>query len=111
VRTLDLFEGGEGVAVVAADGTVIADNQTYYPHALDPANAALIAAAPDLLQALEDLLWYTGPCCEEHESSCRCEPGKCAPCDAIRAANVACEQAQGDPRGARPRPSRLQEGR
>ena len=41
------------IAVVAADGTKIADDETYYPAPLDPRNAHLIAAAPDLLAALE----------------------------------------------------------
>ena len=53
VEEIELFETGSGVQVVAADGTVIADNQTYYPQSLDPANAHLIAAAPELLEALK----------------------------------------------------------
>lgn len=53
VRRLDLFEGGEGVEIVASDGETVADNQTYYPHALDAKNASLIAAAPDLLRVAE----------------------------------------------------------
>lgn len=56
VREIDLLEGGKGVEVVAGDGEVICDNQTYYPQALDPRNARLIAAAPELLEALSTLL-------------------------------------------------------
>lgn len=41
-------------AVVAADGSVICDNAHYYPQELDEKNAALIAAAPELLEALEN---------------------------------------------------------
>lgn len=55
VRDIDLHEGGKGVEVVTGDGEVICDNQTYYPQALDPRNAALIAAAPELLEALTEL--------------------------------------------------------
>lgn len=40
------------VSVESAGGDVICDNETYYPKALDPCNASLIAAAPDLLEAL-----------------------------------------------------------
>jgi len=40
-------------AVVAADGSVVADNCDYYPASLDPRNASLIAAAPCLLDALQ----------------------------------------------------------
>ena len=39
--------------MISADGHVICDNQTYYPEALDPKNAHLIAAAPELLEALK----------------------------------------------------------
>lgn len=51
VREIELHEGGNGVEVVAGDGEVICDNQTYYPQAINPKNAALIAAAPKLLDA------------------------------------------------------------
>lgn len=51
VREIDLHEGGNGVEVVAGDGEVICDNQTYYPQAINPKNAALIAASPKLLDA------------------------------------------------------------
>ncbi len=46
----------EYVAVVAANGEVIADNAHYYAASLDPANARLIAAAPELLEALKGIL-------------------------------------------------------
>jgi len=40
---IDLYEVGEGdkqgIAIVATDGSIICDNQTYYPKPLDPANA------------------------------------------------------------------------
>lgn len=61
VRKIDLYEGGEGVEVVAVDGEVICNNQTYYPQELDPRNASLIAAAPELLEALQNMvrLYYS----------------------------------------------------
>lgn len=40
------------VEIVAADGTVIANNQKYYPEPLDPKNAYVQAAAPEMLEAL-----------------------------------------------------------
>lgn len=43
------------VSVVAADGTEICNNETYYPVALKPENASLIAAAPELLAALKEM--------------------------------------------------------
>lgn len=45
----------QSVRVVDEDGGVICDNEPYYPHALDPEHAKLIAAAPDLLEALRNL--------------------------------------------------------
>lgn len=56
-------------AVVSADGTVIASDETYYPAALDPKNASLIAAAPDLLDAVRALLlhWDSGNFSREPE--------------------------------------------
>lgn len=49
--------GGEGrISIIAADGTTVACNQTYYPTALEPRNAAVIAAAPEMLEALKALL-------------------------------------------------------
>jgi len=43
----------KGVGVRSKDsGETICNNETYYPHALDEKNAALIAAAPELLEAL-----------------------------------------------------------
>lgn len=55
---MDLYEAGEGdkqgIAIVATDGSIICDNQTYYPKPLDPANAPLIAAAPTLSDAIMD---------------------------------------------------------
>jgi hypothetical protein len=59
VAQMDLHhrsESGSGIAVVDADGFTICDNQTYYPHPLDPANAHTIAAAPDLLEACREAL-------------------------------------------------------
>lgn len=44
-----------GNGVYAADGTTVADNEPHYPQALDPCNGHLIAAAPELLEALEEL--------------------------------------------------------
>lgn len=44
------------VRVVAADGEIIADNEPYYPQALNPKHAHLIAAAPDLLEAAKEVL-------------------------------------------------------
>jgi len=49
--------------VTGADGETICDNFPYYPHPVSPANARLIAAAPDLLEALELLVRKYG----EHE--------------------------------------------
>jgi hypothetical protein len=51
-----------GSGVYGADGTTIADMETYYPAPLDPNNGPLIAAAPELLEALEEstkqLKWF-----------------------------------------------------
>lgn len=55
IEPLDLFEGGTGIQIVAANDEVVADNQTYYPQELDPEIAPLIAAAPELLEALQ---WF-----------------------------------------------------
>lgn len=43
-------------AVVGADGNVICDNCEYYPAPMDLKNAALISAAPDLLEALDKIM-------------------------------------------------------
>lgn len=48
----------EYVAVVSSTGTVICDNAQYYSCSLDPNNARLIAAAPELLEVATDLLNY-----------------------------------------------------
>lgn len=40
-----------GLRIVAADGRIVADNEPYYPHALDPDNAPLLTASPCLLEA------------------------------------------------------------
>ena len=45
-------EDGPLVEVVAEDGTVVCCNERYYPTAVEPCNARLIAAAPDMLEAL-----------------------------------------------------------
>ena len=47
---------GPLVEVVSADGTVICCNERYYPTSLDPKNAQLIAAAPDMLDALIEIV-------------------------------------------------------
>lgn len=49
-----LNEDGSGTQVVGADGTVICDDNAFYPAALDPKNANLLASAPELLEALEE---------------------------------------------------------
>lgn len=41
------------VSVKDAEGEVICDNETYYPKAIDPRNANLIASAPELLAFAE----------------------------------------------------------
>jgi hypothetical protein len=45
-----------GIQVCAADETVICCNETYYPTGLREENAALIAAAPELLTAAKGAL-------------------------------------------------------
>ena len=47
-----LDEAAPDIFIRAADGTNIASSQPYYPARLDPCNASLIAAAPELLKAL-----------------------------------------------------------
>ena len=60
IKPLDRYEQDEGppegLEIVGSDGTTICCNQTYYPTPLEPRNARLIAAAPDLLTALETLV-------------------------------------------------------
>lgn len=56
IRVIDLHEGGSGFEIVGANGDIVCDNQTYYPHAIDKKNARLIAAAPELLEALVRLM-------------------------------------------------------
>lgn len=49
-------------SVKASDGEIICDNERYYPQPLNPENANLIAAAPDLLAAIknsDDAHWTT----------------------------------------------------
>lgn len=53
VRTIELHEGGEGIEVVDANGDAVCNNQTFYPQELKPENAHVIAAAPEMLEALE----------------------------------------------------------
>lgn len=48
------------VSVVDAEGYPVCNNETYYPAALDPKNAHLIAAAPELLAAVYTLI----DCCD-----------------------------------------------
>jgi hypothetical protein len=45
--------GGPVTEILADDGETIACDTKYYPTALDPKNAYIIAAAPDLLEALQ----------------------------------------------------------
>lgn len=42
------------IRVVGEDGEVICDNEPYYPHAINPKHAHLIAASPDMLEVLHD---------------------------------------------------------
>lgn len=53
LRALELHEGGVGHEVVAANGEIVCDNQTYYPQKVTKANARLIAAAPEMWETLE----------------------------------------------------------
>jgi len=46
------------VSVVDEIGVVICDNEPYYPQALDPQNADIIAASHDMLTALEEVKVY-----------------------------------------------------
>jgi hypothetical protein len=48
------------VKVIDANGDTVADNQAYYPEALNPDNADLIAASPELLDALVSLVAEVG---------------------------------------------------
>lgn len=48
--------GETGARVVSADGRTICDNEPYYPMAVNEHDAALIAAAPALLAALEAMV-------------------------------------------------------
>ena len=60
------------VAVVGADGSVICDNAQYYAQDIDPKNVNLIAAAPDLLAALEQALNALAHCkADANAESCR----------------------------------------
>lgn len=47
--------GDSLVSVIDLEGNTVCDNETYYPQALDPRNANLIAAAPHMLKALSHL--------------------------------------------------------
>lgn len=51
--TRSFHYGEEYIAVVSADGEVIADNADYYPAPIRRRDASLIAAAPELLSALQ----------------------------------------------------------
>lgn len=44
IELIDLYEGGAGIQIVTSRGEVVADNQTYYPHAIDPDVARRIVA-------------------------------------------------------------------
>lgn len=56
VEKIDQHHGDYGIQVVGSNDEVICDNEAYYPHALDEKNAHLIAAAPEMLKALCDLV-------------------------------------------------------
>jgi hypothetical protein len=60
VQPIEMYSGGMGIAVVNAEGETIADNQTYYPQALAEKNAHLVAAAPEMYEALEALITRFG---------------------------------------------------
>lgn len=55
VEEYDNGVGLRGTQIVDQDGKVIADNEPYYPTALNPQHAHLIAAAPAMLEALKAL--------------------------------------------------------
>lgn len=48
-------DDGPLVEVVGQDGEVVCCNERYYPTRLDQKNAHLIAAAPDMLEALQNI--------------------------------------------------------
>ena len=50
-----LYESGTGWEVVGANGETVCDSQQYYPHAVSLPDARLIAAAPTLLQSLQEV--------------------------------------------------------
>lgn len=79
-----VFEGGTVAFIVEADGATIAklsvtENST--AHSALPANARLIAASPDLLKALKEVIYHAAPICE-----CAYGPDMGAAFDQARAA-------------------------
>jgi len=62
VRKMELYEEGSskqnGIEVTDAEGNAVCCNQTYYPTSLKPENAHIIAAAPELLEAVEAFINY-----------------------------------------------------
>lgn len=60
VRKMGLHEESSdslnGIEVTDAEGNAVCCNQPFYPTALKPENAHLIAAAPDLLEALNTVM-------------------------------------------------------
>lgn len=52
IRRVSGTVSDEVIEIVAADGSIVADNKPYYPHALDEKNAPIIAAAPAMFAAL-----------------------------------------------------------
>lgn len=75
-------------AVVGSDGEVVCDNAHYYPQGLDPKNANLIAAAPDLLAALVPFL--------EFADSEKDLEGEILSVDMIETARAAIAKAKGE---------------
>lgn len=43
-------------SVIDANGDIVCDNEAYYPHEVDPLNMPLIAAAPELYEALVGMI-------------------------------------------------------
>lgn len=65
-------------AVIASTGFKVCDNESYYPVAVEPDDMRLIAAAPELVEALRELLSAS----ERHIFATECQAER----DAARAA-------------------------